>query len=224
MVKAIFFDLFRTLAIWPGPDPEEDMIREFNLQLSYLEVERIFAATDLGEYKKSPDFYGQEIMNIYRKKVVSGLGLEVTDANLERLEKILVDATSRAKIDPDAEPVVRELRERGYQIGLITAAWPHPIKRFFVDTSLGNLFDLILNSCETGYVKPDRKIFEVALKELGIKASEAAMVGDSLRADIKGAKSVGMITVLYDQNHEYAEKPAEADYKIKSLREILGFF
>ena len=42
MIKAVVFDLFGTLVIWLRPDPEEDLIKEFGLALSYNWVERIF--------------------------------------------------------------------------------------------------------------------------------------------------------------------------------------
>jgi FMN phosphatase YigB (HAD superfamily) len=50
-------------------------------------------------------------------------------------------------------------------------------------------------SCDVGYLKPHPRIYQVALEELGIEGEEAAMVGDNLRADVEGAKTLGLTTV-----------------------------
>jgi 4-nitrophenyl phosphatase len=45
--------------------------------------------------------------------------------------------------------------------------------------------------------KPEAPLFRIALERIGLPASAAAMVGDSVPSDIQGARAVGMVTVLY---------------------------
>jgi len=45
--------------------------------------------------------------------------------------------------------------------------------------------------------KPEPPLFQMALERLGLTAVTTAMVGDSIPSDIKGARAVGMPTVLY---------------------------
>jgi 4-nitrophenyl phosphatase len=45
--------------------------------------------------------------------------------------------------------------------------------------------------------KPEPPLFRIALERIGLPAAAAAMVGDSVPSDIRGARAVGMITVLY---------------------------
>jgi HAD superfamily hydrolase (TIGR01450 family) len=45
--------------------------------------------------------------------------------------------------------------------------------------------------------KPEPPLFRIALERLGLPAAAAAMVGDSVPSDIRGARAVGMVTVLY---------------------------
>ena len=52
-------------------------------------------------------------------------------------------------------------------------------------------------SFEVGAVKPDPRIFEIALERLGVDANEAVMVGDSEEAD-GGAAALGCGFVLVD--------------------------
>ena len=45
------------------------------------------------------------------------------------------------------------------------------------------------------------------------------MIGDSLRADVRGAKAAGMKTCWLNRR---GEKSDEADYTVSSLEEVLG--
>jgi FMN phosphatase YigB (HAD superfamily) len=62
--------------------------------------------------------------------------------------------------------------------------------------NIANHFDAVIVSGILGWRKPSPMIFRKALQTLGVKAKEAAFVGDSRRADIEGARKLGMNTVL----------------------------
>ena len=44
--------------------------------------------------------------------------------------------------------------------------------------------------------KPNRAYFDMALRDLGLSASQVAMIGDDIHTDIKGAQAVGVKTIL----------------------------
>lgn len=50
----------------------------------------------------------------------------------------------------------------------------------------------MVTSEEAGAEKPDRRIFELALKKLGLGSSEVIMIGDDLEKDVKGAGEFGI--------------------------------
>jgi 4-nitrophenyl phosphatase len=65
--------------------------------------------------------------------------------------------------------------------------------------------------------KPERPLFDIALRRLGVAPPAAAMVGDSLESDIAGARAVGMRTVYYAP----AGAPASAaDVVVRSFAEL----
>ena len=68
--------------------------------------------------------------------------------------------------------------------------------------------------------KPHRPIFEMALERLGCRASEAAMVGDSLATDIAGGRDMGMFTVWVDASGD-GDGEGRADLTVRSLEELL---
>jgi putative hydrolase of the HAD superfamily len=64
-------------------------------------------------------------------------------------------------------------------------------------SGLDKEFDAILISGEVGCEKPDKKIFELALRAVGIGADEALMVGNRASVDIAGANNAEIISVWF---------------------------
>ena len=58
--------------------------------------------------------------------------------------------------------------------------------------------------------KPEPPLFRIALQRIGLPAAAAAMVGDSVPSDIRGARAVGMVTVLYAPEDVHAAGRREA--------------
>lgn len=82
-------------------------------------------------------------------------------------------------------------------------------------------------SAEVGETKPQKPFFDVCFKRLSSKLGalephEVCMIGDSLSADIIGAKEYGMQTIWYDHDRrgKDAEGAGTADLYVESLPEI----
>ena len=67
---------------------------------------------------------------------------------------------------------------------------------------LDQLLDVVVVSAAVNKRKPSPEIFENTLKALGVSASETVFVGDTLDADIEGAKAVGMKAVYIERRIE----------------------
>ena len=66
--------------------------------------------------------------------------------------------------------------------------------------------------------KPEPPLFRIALARLGLPAHTVAMVGDSIPSDIRGARALGMPTVLYAPHGPPAVN--EADVTVRSFAEL----
>ena len=73
-------------------------------------------------------------------------------------------------------------------------------------------------SGDLGFSKPDPRFFEAVLSALPYPPETLVMIGDSVSADILGAKPFGMQTVLFDPHS--ASKGDEADATVRALCEI----
>jgi putative hydrolase of the HAD superfamily len=92
---------------------------------------------------------------------------------------------------PDAVPTLQELRRRGYRLGMISACTAE-VPEVWDQTPFGGLFDSAIFSCSVGVSKPDRRIYELCLEELGVRAEEVLFVGDGANDELPGAERAGV--------------------------------
>ena len=79
----------------------------------------------------------------------------------------------------------------------------------------------VIDSHVVGVSKPDPGIFASALEQLGVPRERVAYVGDSIRYDVGGARSAGLVPVLLDP---YTETNGAGHHRITSLSELLDWF
>lgn len=126
-------------------------------------------------------------------------------------------------VDGVADTVPR-LAEAGYKLGIISDTSLTPgrlLREFLAADGLLQYFSALTFSDETGFTKPDRRMFLRTLKALDARPAHAAHVGDTPRTDIAGAKSVDMLAIRCAAVIDHPELP-EADYVIRDHREIPG--
>lgn len=123
---------------------------------------------------------------------------------------------------PGVQQTIPALALAGYRLGIISDTSLTPgrvLKGFLKEDGLLDCFSAFTFSDETGFPKPDARMFEVTLTGLGARPAEAAHVGDTPRTDIAGARALGMTTIRCAGSADHPEPP-EADYIIKDHREI----
>ena len=91
--------------------------------------------------------------------------------------------------------VLRALHADGFTIGLISNT-QRSLKTFEEHFELDGLFKVAISSSDHGYMKPHPSIFEEGLRQAGVTAGDAVMVGDSVPHDIEGALRLGMRGIL----------------------------
>jgi putative hydrolase of the HAD superfamily len=110
-------------------------------------------------------------------------------------------ATGRA--DPDAVPVLRQLRALGLKCAIVSnTPWGSPAAPWRQELQRWGLLDLVNEAVfcvDVGWRKPAPQIFEYALTRLEVAAKRAMFVGDDLRWDVEGARSVGIVPILLSE-------------------------
>jgi len=96
----------------------------------------------------------------------------------------------------DAVPMLSILKEEGYKLGLVSnAADVWNVYRLLDKNKLKPYFELVLISASVGIRKPHPRIFLMALDHFRVRPSQVVMVGDTLSADILGARQVDIASV-----------------------------
>jgi putative hydrolase of the HAD superfamily len=133
-----------------------------------------------------------------RRVFVTELGLE--EGRFEELSARLFsrfeDARSFA-LYPGARELLGCLRARGLVLGLISN-WSGRLPRLLEALELDRAFDFVLCSAELRTEKPERAIFEEALRRAGVPAARCIHAGDHVERDARGALAAGIGAVLVD--------------------------
>lgn len=139
---------------------------------------------------------------------VTELGVD-DDAVCARLTEALEEA-GRAGSQHALEGAVdtlETLRSAGIRTALVCDAGFTPgrvVRDFLAEHGLIDHLEFLAFSNEVGVPKPDPRIFRVALEAIGVTATDAVHVGDLLRTDVFGARSLGMGTIRITQSNDDA--------------------
>jgi putative hydrolase of the HAD superfamily len=101
----------------------------------------------------------------------------------------------RFRAYPDAEPALRDLRDRGIAL-VCVSNWDITLPNVLVRVRLAGFLDGVVSSASVGARKPDPAIFDPALELAGCEASEALHVGDTPEEDLAAARGAGIRAIL----------------------------
>ena len=93
------------------------------------------------------------------------------------------------RIDYDLVKFIRSLKHT-YKIGVISNAWSD-LLQLLERWKITDAFDVVVNSGNEGVMKPDPRIYQIALQHLDVQAEEAIFV-DDLIENIEGARKIGI--------------------------------
>jgi len=112
-------------------------------------------------------------------------------------------------LDTHLVDFIRSLKPH-YKIGIISNAWSQ-IAESLVEWGIRDAFDMVVGSGDVGIMKPDPRIYQIALERLSVEPEEAVFVDDFIE-NVQGARSLGMQAV-YFQNRAQT---------VQELEQLLG--
>jgi HAD superfamily hydrolase (TIGR01509 family) len=212
MTRAVFFDVDFTL-IYPGPSLQGEGYGFFCARHGVTVDTALFrtavgkAAPVLDEVKAHN--YDAQLFIDYTRAIIEHMGGRGPGADLAARD--IYDewaACHHFFLYDDVEPALRRLAEAGLKIGLISNT-QRPLDEFAAHFALDNIFSAAISSAQLGFLKPHPAIFEAALAAVGEPAAAAVMVGDSVKADIEGARHVGMRAILVRRTGDGLSSPLQ---------------
>ena len=238
-MRAVLFDFGGTLD-WPRHwlDRFLTHYRDAGLRLTRAELDPAFDAATRTAYRSASALrnyglaellpflvsrqleYLRDVESARTPRFATELG---TDAVIRELSRRISDAFVKESIAGLARSraVLAALDPR-LKIGAVSNFYGN-LARILDDAGFTGLVAAIADSGRLGLYKPDPGIYRAALATLGVPATAAIMVGDSLDKDCAPARGLGMRTVwLRHQDAPPTDEQARshADFTIIALEEL----
>jgi putative hydrolase of the HAD superfamily len=219
-VRAVIFDWGGTLTPWHSVDLDE-LWRQVCAQ--HLPAEEAAAAATAARAAEAELWqHGERSQQSARlEQILEQAGVH---ASPEFLASYFEAWDPHTFTDPDAVPLLRELRRRGIKIGVLSnTMWPRSAhEKVFVRDEVADLIDGAVYTSEIDWVKPHPQAFGAVMAAIGESDPAACIfVGDRPYDDIHGAKSAGMRAVLISNSRVPAFTEARPDAVITRLTELL---
>ncbi|MFT5582169.1 MAG: putative hydrolase of the HAD superfamily, partial [Psychromonas sp.] len=201
----IFFDLDRTL--WDFEKNSKNALKALYkkhvkplTKISFLHFHK--------EYKK----INAELWADYGKKKItktdlrinrftnsfSKIGIENPNTAQVLSEEYIKTSPFQTILMPQAIETLKTIKQRGYHLHILTNGFKEVQHIKLRESGLLPYFETIVCSEESGYSKPDPRVFEFALQKANAKRQTSLMIGDDYTADYKGALSYGIKAIYFN--------------------------
>lgn len=221
--RAVFFDVDFTL-IYPGPTFQGEGYARFcadeDIQIDPMRFDDAVAAASIILDDVEEQVYDPNLFIHYTATIIEHMGGRGASV-VRAAERIYEQWASNHHFEmyDDVAPALTELAARGFVLGAISNSH-RSLEAFTQHFKLDALIGTTISSAQHGFMKPHRSIFAAALERAQVRAGDAVMVGDSLKADIEGARAVGMRGILLRRSGERpASLPGDVGL-ITSLHEL----
>jgi len=210
-IKAIMFDFGDTLVHTEGFD-YDSCLRKMHQNLAQNEVFVPFDDFKRAYFHVRDRFYREMDKTLEEQdfaeritQTLSAFGIRLPSEDKrvqEAVEVFMKGFVDSLRIDDYLPTLLKQLHKK-YRLAVVSnmsfaRAESDSLKKF----GIMKHFDAVIISGNLGWRKPSPKIYQEALKALGVKANETVFVGDSPKADIEGPKQLGMKTVLLTKDNK----------------------
>jgi putative hydrolase of the HAD superfamily len=208
-IKHLFFDLDKTL--WDFEKNSTEVLIEL-----YKDFDSIHSkVNDLDDYLKVYNSINIELWEKLKKGAISKSYLRENRFHLTHLEfgidnkKLAIEfdqlylsrTPGKKKLIPFTIPVLELLKQR-YEMHIITNGFDDVQYYKLNNCGLSPYFKAIITSDAAEACKPQKEIFDFALKKANAIPENSIMIGDDKEADIIGAYNAGLDVIYFNRNGE----------------------
>ncbi len=231
IIRHILFDLGGTLMHSRGdwaPILERsdsaltNKLREYDIELD----SRTFRTRLHQYYDQREQDFRETTYHFVLRELLEELGYAEVDESILRsaLDAMFSITQTNWILEEDTLATLQKLKSNKYQLGIFSNAGDDRDVQVLIENfGIRSYFDFVLTSAACYYRKPHPRAFEMALAQWSIRPSDAVMVGDSLEADIYGAKILDMQTIWLRRRAQFNaddEQRIKPDFSLPSLNEL----
>jgi putative hydrolase of the HAD superfamily len=125
---------------------------------------------------------------------------------------------TKKKLFPYTIEILTYLKNKDYKMHLITNGFESVQLKKINNANIAHFFNEVVTSEASNSLKPQKEIFEYALKNANAQLNQSIMIGDNESADIQGGINIGMDTIFV--NHLQTTPTVPATYTITHLKEL----
>lgn len=183
-IQAVIWDLGGVLVRTEDAAPRRALAQRFNMTLG--EIEQFVFSGESGDRAQLGEISVEQHWENQRRQ----LGLSP-----EEIQAFRQEFWGGDRLDADLVAYIRRLRE-DFKTGLLSNAFSD-LRRVVTETwKFADAFDEMVISAEVGLVKPDPRIYHLALERLGAPP-EAAVFIDDFAPNVEGARAVGLNAIHF---------------------------
>jgi len=226
----LFFDLDHTL--WDFEANARATLKELYESL-HLEERGV---NDFELFHKNYLAHNEKLWERYRNGYIKQNELRVKRMQLSLLDFKIADEElanemsmlfldllpTRTILFPDAKEILLYLKNKNYELHLITNGFEKTQHNKLKHSGLAEFFKEVITSEGSNSLKPNKDIFEFALNKSGASKEESIMLGDSIEVDIIGAMNAGIDQVYI--NHLGIDPEIKPTYTVTSLKQLEDIF
>lgn len=226
----LFFDLDHTL--WDFEANARETLLELHESLQ-LEVRGI---DDFDLFHKNYLAHNERLWDRYRNGLIKQDELRLKRMSLSLLDFKIADESlslemsirfldllpTRTILFPYTKEILIYLKEKGYDLHLITNGFEKTQYSKLHHSGLSIFFKEIITSEASNSLKPNKEIFEFAFSKTGALPTNSIMIGDSIEVDIQGAINAGVDQVFV--NYLKVTPGIKPTYTVNSLKELEEIF
>ena len=184
-IRAVYFDFGGVIVRTEFQAPRQHLAERLGME--YEDIARIAFE---GETSQQASI-GRITEAEHWAAVMRRLHLPVTELQAVRDEFFAGDILDRDLLD-----FMRGLRQT-VKVGLISNAWSG-LRPWIISKKFDDAFDVMIISAEVGVMKPDPRIYQVALEQLDMAPAEAVFLDDFIW-NVEGARAAGMQAIHFTQ-------------------------
>jgi len=198
LIKAILLDVGGVLALGESSERKRGKFIPSGVHLNMAKKLNI----SIDQYLDSIDstYVSAITGKLSEKKVIETLSKNFGISS-KKLKRLYLDSYKKNfKQNKELFKELFKLKKRGYKIAILSDQWFLSKEALMPDKFYRN-FDEVIVSCDVGIRKPNKEIYQLAVKRLNLSPHEILFV-DNQKWNILPAKKLGMNTILFKSNKQ----------------------
>ena len=199
-IKAILFDLWSTIL------KRESISSKF---MQHFDIKKYKGY--IKDYEEAIQLQSWPSKNAMINGLLKYFNVDATKENVKAVIKMYNESIKNVSLNDGMEEILIELH-KNYKLAIVTNTTDFDLV-VIKKCGIEKYFDAITCSCQVGFLKPSKKIFQVATSELGVKLRECLLVDDA-KLNVDKARSYGMQAIKFKDAKQLRNELKRLDLKL----------